>query len=345
MRIGSADTSQRVIVVAEVGNNHEGDPALAEELVRLAARAGADVVKFQAFNPDHYETARHGDRLARLRRFQLSHATFERLAAIAAEVGLAWLSTPFDLGSAAFLAPLVPVFKIASGDITFIPLLESVSRTGKPVILSTGAATIEEIEAAVACVRRVWRTGGISGSIALLHCVASYPVPSAQANLAAIMTLRERFPDCTIGYSDHTMGIEAAVAAVALGARIIEKHFTIAHDHSDFRDHQLSATPDELHALVERIRMTEAMLGTGEKVPQPCEVTGRVHFRRSIAAARDLSAGTVLQRVDLTWVRPADGIPPGREEDVIGRRLTCNIAAGMPIVPAHIVHTMAKESA
>lgn len=334
MRIGSIETSGRVAVVAEIGNNHEGDVALAEELIRLAADAGADAVKFQTFDTAHYVTIQDERRFAQLRRFELPRTAYLRLKSVADAAGVVLLSTPFDLGSVTFLDPFVPAFKIASGDITFFPLLEAVARTGKPLVLSTGAATIDEVQAAVACVRRVWRTFGITGSIALLHCVASYPVPPAQANLMAIATLRERFPDCTIGYSDHAMGIEAAVAAVALGARIVEKHFTIAHNHSDFRDHQLSATPDELRVLVGRIRMVEEMRGNGEKVPQVCEEGARVGSRRSIAAAHALPKGVVLVREHLTWVRPAGGIPPGEEIAVVGQRLREAVAAGVVIAPA-----------
>ncbi len=344
MRIGSLDTNTRVVVVAEVGNNHEGDSALAEELVHLAADAGADAVKLQTFNPDHYASSRDAERLARLRKFTLAHDAVRHLAAVARDVGIVFFSTPFDLGSVSFLEPIVPVFKTASGDITFYPLLDAVAATGKPVILSTGTATLDEVAAAVARVRTAQRAVGTTADLSLLHCVAAYPVPPEQANLRAITALRERFPDCTIGYSDHTMGDDAAVAAIALGARIIEKHFTIAHDHSDFRDHQLSATLDELRQLITRVRTTESMLGSGVKQPQPCEEQGRVAFRRSIAAAQDLPAGTVLAREHLTWVRPASGIPPGYEHEVIGKVLREPVPKGVIIERAWVAEAVVQRA-
>lgn len=336
MKICTHDTDSRVLIVAEIGNNHEGSIVAAEELIGRAAEAGADAVKFQTIIPERLVARTDERRLAQLRRFRLSYDDFRYLASVARRCGVLFLSTPFDCESAAFLDTLVPAYKVASGDLTFFPLLETVARIGKPIIISTGAATMDEIAAAVACVRQTWSARSASEDLALLHCVASYPVPPEQANIRAIVALRERFPDCTIGYSDHTIGTDAAVAAVVLGARIIEKHFTIAHDHSDFRDHQLSATPDELHALIERVRAVEPMLGSGEKVPQACEEVGRAALRRSIAAACDLPAGTVMTREHLTWVRPAGGMPPGDENAIVGRRLRESVTAGVAITPALI---------
>lgn len=327
MKIGTHDTSASVLIIAEIGNNHEGDVALAEELIGRAVEAGANAVKFQTIVPERLVSASETKRIAQLRRLCLSYDEFIRLAAVARRAGVVFLSTPFDLASVEFLVPLVAAYKIASGDVTFVPLYESVAATGKPIIASTGTATLQEVAAAVACVRRVWSARGISAELALLHCVASYPAPATQANLTAITTLREQCPDCTIGYSDHTLGNDAAVVAVALGARIIEKHFTLRHDYSDFRDHQLSATPEELRALVERIRLTETMFGSGEKVPQPCEEVGRVNFRRSIAAAVDLPAGHILTADDLTYLRPATGIPANACDTVVGQRLTRSVRA------------------
>ena len=330
MKIGAFDLDRQVLVVAEIGNNHEGSYALAEELIGLAAEAGAGAVKFQTFRTEHYVSSSQTERFARLKDFELGFDAFERLSRRAREAGLLFLSTPFDLESARFLDGIVPAFKIASGDNTFYHLLETVARTGKPMVISTGLASLEELRRAVELVEGTWHSLGIDQDLALLHCIAAYPAPTEQANLAAIQTLRENF-QCTVGYSDHTIGIEAAALAVALGARIVEKHFTVDNNYSDFSDHQLSADPPTLKRLIERVREAEAMLGGGAIGMQECERAGAKVMRRSIAAARDLDAGTVLGANDLTWVRPGGELPPGREELVLGRRLARRIARGEAI--------------
>ncbi|MDO8463198.1 MAG: N-acetylneuraminate synthase family protein [bacterium] len=344
MMIGHHNTASRVFVIAEIGNNHEGSRALAEDLIGRAALAGVDAVKFQTIVPERLVARTDERRLAQLRRFQLSYDDFRHLATVAQRAGVLFLSTPFDCESAAFLDALVPAYKVASGDLTFLPMIEVIAHTGKPVIFSTGAATVDEIRVAVAHVQGAWAARGVSGDHALLHCVASYPVPPGQANLGAISTLREQFPHSTIGYSDHTMGNDAAVAAVAIGARIVEKHFTLAHDYSDFRDHQLSATPDEIRVLVERIRAVELMMGSGVKVPQPCEEVGRSAFRRAVVAAEDLPEGIVLSAAHLTWVRPAGPFAPGQELGIIGKRLRRAVVAGTVLDPQCIEECMPERS-
>ncbi|HUE12546.1 MAG TPA: N-acetylneuraminate synthase family protein, partial [Planctomycetaceae bacterium] len=200
------------------------------------------------------------------------------------------------------------------------PLLEKVARTGKPVIVSTGVSDVSQIDATLRCLRGRWEAHAVVGELGLLHCVSSYPTPPEQTNLRSIPFLAERF-GCTVGYSDHTLGTEAAVLAVASGARIIEKHFTLDKHQSDFRDHQLSADPAELAELVKRIRAAETMLGTWDKPVQPCEAGSQTTIRRSIVAARDLKSGTPLGATDLKWIRPGGGLRPGNEGELIGRRL------------------------
>jgi sialic acid synthase SpsE len=196
--------------------------------------------------------------------------------------------------------------------------------------MSCGLADLTTIEASQEVIRRVWRGRGRGAFIALLHCVSSYPTPPEEANLLAIQTLSE-IAD-VVGYSDHTLGIEAAVAAAALGARIIEKHFTLDKNHSDFRDHQLSSDPEELRLLCERVTLVNLMLGDGLKRQMPCEASLLKAAKRSIAAAHDLPAGAVLTAADITWLRPGGGIPPGGESAVIGQRLRRGVQAG------HILH-------
>ena len=327
MKIGGLDTSERVLVVAEIGNNHEGDVRLAEEMVVRAAEAGADAVKFQTLRAEHLIAFQDRERLERLRSFELSYDQFERLAAVAEREGVMFLSTPFDLESAAFLNALVPAFKIASGDLTFVPLLETVASFGKPVMLSCGMASVEEIRTAKKHIEGVWQNNGIRREVAVLHCVSLYPTPPNRANLARIKRLRAALR-CTVGYSDHTLGIEAAVLAVALGARIVEKHFTLDKNHSDFRDHALSVDPPELSELVKRIRLAEALLGDGSLAPSAEELAQAETIRRSIATARDMDAGERVTEADLTWLRPGTGLPPGCEAAVIGKVLHTSLVKG-----------------
>ncbi len=334
MRVGPVDLSERVLVVAEVGNNHEGSLELALELVGLAAQAGVDAVKFQTMEPARLVSRDQAARLAQLSRLCLPRQAFPILAAEAQRQGLIFLSTPFDPQSLAQLAPLMPAVKIASGDNNHWALLESAALTGKPILLSTGLADLAQVRASRDFIHGVWSRAGLAGQLALLHCVCAYPTPPEQAGLLAIPELAGL--GATPGYSDHTLGVEAAVLAVALGARIVEKHFTLRHDYSDFRDHQLSADPAEMADMVARIRRAEAMLGRPEKTPAPCEDGNAVAARRSLAAGRDLPAGHVLDRTDLDWLRPGGGLAPGQERLALGRTLRRGLAAGQRITLADL---------
>ena len=257
MKIGSFDTDRAVLIVAEIGNNHEGSFELAADMVRRAAQCGVGAVKFQTVRAGQLVRRSEKARFDRLTQFELSERQFATLSELTRELGLLFISTPLSLDAAAFLGPLVDAYKIASGDNDFFPLIEKVARSGKPVVVSTGVSDVSQIDATVQFLRDQWKEGGTSGELGLLHCVSSYPTPPEQANLRSIPFLAERF-GCTVGYSDHTLGTEAAVLAVAAGARILEKHFTLDKHQSDFRDHQLSADPAEMDELVRRIRQAEA---------------------------------------------------------------------------------------
>lgn len=323
-------------VIAEIGNNHEGDMGVARELVEKAAETGVDAVKFQTFIPEKYADIRDDKRMAMLARFRLTFDQFADLAGLARDRGLIFISTPLDLESAAFLADCADALKIASGDNTFYPLVRQVAESGKPMIISTGLAGREEISKAVACVTDTWSEHGITQDLALLHCLVSYPAPPDQANLNAIKRLATEFPDQIPGYSDHTIGVDAARIAVSLGAKVIEKHFTLDTAYSDFRDHQLSADPETMTALVKAIREAESMLGAGDLDPRPCEEPNRVVVRRSVTAARDLTEGNVLGPDDIVWTRPGGGIPPGSESVVLGKRLTRALKQGDVLKPSDV---------
>lgn len=334
MRIGTHNLDERVFVVAEIGNNHEGDFSRAEEMIACAAAAGADAVKFQTIVPDRLVSAVETARIEQLTRYRFSYDQFARLAAAAGRAGVAFLSTPFDLDSVEALDPLVPAFKIASGDNDFPALLTAVARTGKPVLLSTGLLDLAGVRHAADHITGHWRGRGCPGELALLHCVAAYPTPAEDANLGALRTMAAL--GYTVGYSDHTLGIDAAVLSVALGARVIEKHFTLDKARSTFRDHALSADPVDLAELVRRVREAETLLGDGIKRVARSEQANATAARRAIAAARDLPAGHTLTADDLTWVRPRRGLEPGREAELIGRRLAGAVVRGEALTVAHV---------
>jgi len=327
-----------VFVIAEAGVNHNGDPELAERLVDAAADAGADAVKFQTFSADQvvassapkaeYQRERTPDgesQLEMLRALELGADTWARLVERCRERSLAFLSTPFDGPSVELLVELgVPALKIASPDLTNDLLLEQAAATGLPLLLSTGMATGDEVEAALRCV---------AGSpVVLLHCVSAYPAPVAEANVRAIPALAQRF-GVPVGFSDHTLGAEAALAAVALGACAVEKHVTLDRTLPG-PDHAASLSPDELAALVRSIRSVEQALGDGEKRPAPSEQPNIAVVRRSLAAARDLDSGTTLERAMLTALRPGTGIAPGRVAEVVGRTLVRDVQRGELLDPS-----------
>lgn len=330
MIIGKFDTARQPLLIAEIGNNHEGSLATARDLVIKAKSSGVSAVKFQTFRTEHYVSRNDAARFQRLKSFELSYGQFDELAALTRELGMTFLSTPFDLESVHRLEPMVDAYKIASGDNDFYPLIEAVCQKRKPIILSTGLAGLEHVKKMVAFIRDHWRAIGHDGSLAVLHCVACYPVTAESANLRAIQTMA-RALDCEVGYSDHTLGPTACIAAAALGARIIEKHFTLSKTYSSFHDHQLSADPEEIHFLVSAIQEVSRMLGDGIKEPQPCEQAGAALMRRGVVAAADLPVGHTLALGDITWVRPRQGLMPGEENLVLGYRLKRSVRRGEPI--------------
>jgi N,N'-diacetyllegionaminate synthase len=331
MKISDFDTDKKVLIVAEIGNNHEGSYSLAEEMIVSAAEAGADAVKFQTIRAAHLVSRSDQRRLEQLKAFELSSDVFSRLKRVADKAEIIYISTPFDLGVVDFLSPLVAAFKISSGDNTFYPLIERVAETGKPIIMSCGLAGLPQLQYVRALIDKVWYDTGAGVEMAVLHCVTAYPVPRKDANLALIRVLQDEL-GCTVGYSDHTLGIDAAVASVAAGARIVEKHFTLNKHQSDYRDHQLSADPDDLALMVQKIREVEELLGPGEKRLLSCEQNLVLPVRRSIVAARDLKVGEAVVWEDISWTRPAGGLQPGQEHLVLGRTLVRNIVQGHRIM-------------
>lgn len=328
-------TGRPCFIIAEAGVNHNGDPDLAMQLVDAAAQAGADAVKFQTFKADRIvtrsapkaayqiETTDSGEsQYDMLRRLELSEEMHRTLQEHAARKGLVFMSTPFDEGSSDFLFSLgMEVFKIPSGEITNLPLLAHVAKKGKPMIMSTGMANLGEIETALDCVHKEGNRRQI-----LLHCVSAYPAPPEQVNLRAMQTMASAF-GIPVGFSDHTLGIEVSLAAVALGACVIEKHFTVDRDLPG-PDHKAALEPHELAALVGGIRKVEHALGHARKGRVQCEEDVASVARRSLVAAKDIAPGTVLSVGSLMLRRPGTGIPPGMLSFVVGRTLKKPLKAG-----------------
>ena len=318
---------ERVLVIAEAGVNHNGSLETAGRLVEAARSAGADAVKFQAFRADRLVTrdARkalyqevqtgQGGQYDMLKRLEFSAAEFRRLSELADRVGIPFLASPFDPDSLAMLVELgVPAIKLGSGELTDLPLLRRAALSGKPLLLSTGMADEEEIAEALATVEQA---SSPAPPVILLHAVSSYPCPDVEANVRAVASLAQSFGR-PVGYSDHTEGDTAALAAVALGACVVEKHLTLDR-RSEGPDHAASIEPAELETLIRKIRAVENVLGTGEKKTQPSERPTREAARKSIVADRDISAGTILTPKMLAMKRPGTGMPPKRLEDLLGR--------------------------
>ena len=336
MKIGAVDTEERIVLVAEIGNNHEGSFDLAQEMIGQAAEAGADAVKLQTLIPEYFVSVQDKERLDTMRRFALSLADTERLIQKASDQGIYVFSTPLDLVSLSALVPLVNTIKVASGDITFTPLIEAVASSGLDTIISTGASTLAEVSVAVGILESIWAQKEIAPSLGILQCVSSYPAPPSSVNLRAMATLAATFPKATIGYSDHTIGVEAAVLAAAAGARIIEKHFTLDKEFSDFRDHSLSADVQDLRHLRDRLDHVELLLGRGGKSPDESEMAVIPNIRRSLAVVRDLPVGHTLEGNDLQCVRPEGGLPPSALSATVGRCLVVEKRAGEALLESDL---------
>ena len=315
-----------ILIIAEAGVNHNGSLVMAKQLADVAKAAGADIVKFQTAKPElvisrfaekaEYQKAETGEAESQLEMCKRIHLTFDEHAQLKEycdSIGIAYLSTPFDLDSIDFLQQLgTPMWKVPSGEITNLPYLEKIAATKKPVILSTGMSMISEIEDALT----ILEDGG-AGPITLLHCNTEYPTPIEDANLLAMQDLREQF-GLPVGYSDHTAGIEADIAAAALGAVVIEKHFTLDKALPG-PDHKASLSPEELTTMVAAVRKTELALGDGRKHVTESEAKNKPIARKSILAKRDIKKGETFTPENLTVKRPGDGISPMRWYDVLGK--------------------------
>jgi N,N'-diacetyllegionaminate synthase len=328
--------TKRTLIIAEAGVNHNGDLALARRLIDVAAEAGADLVKFQTFSADRlvtrtalkaaYQslaTADHESQHEMLHRLELSPLMHEDLIAHCAKREIGFFSTGFDIESVKLLVSLgQDHFKIPSGEITNLPYLRHIGQLEKAIILSTGMATMGEIEAAIDVLEQ---SGTPRERVTVLHCTTEYPTPMNEVNLSAMKSIQKAF-GVAIGYSDHTSGIEVAIAAVALGASVIEKHFTLDRELPG-PDHKASLEPSELKAMVAAIRNIEIALGDGIKRNTPSEVKNKPVARKSLVASRGIKAGEVFSSENIAAKRPGTGISPMRWDDVVGRISPRDLAA------------------
>jgi N,N'-diacetyllegionaminate synthase len=316
--------ADRILIIAEAGVNHNGSLEIAKKLIDTAKECGADIVKFQTAKLSslvsksapmaEYQKKNIGKEESQkdmLSKLLLPFDDYKILADYCKSVGIKFLSTPFDVESIEFLNPLLDIWKIPSGEITNYPYLVKIAKTGKDIILSTGMCTMQEVEDAVKVLK-----DNDAGKITILHCTTNYPTPMEDVNLKAMLTLKERF-GCDVGYSDHTRGIEVPIAAAALGATVLEKHFTLDRN-MEGPDHKASLEPDELREMVRAVRNIEMALGTGIKEPTDAELKNRLVARKSIIAARDIKKGELLTEENLTTKRPGNGISPMKWNEVTG---------------------------
>lgn len=344
------DLKDSCYVIAEIGVNHNGDVALAKDLIDASAEAGADAVKFQTFFADELvtrsaakapyqkeNTGKDESQHKMLKALELSEAEFLDLNDHCKAKDIAFLSTPFSQGAADLLERVgVNAFKISSGDLTYLQMLDHIGRKGRPIILSSGMGTVSEIEDAV---RTIELTG--NHQISILHCVSNYPASAEDCNLAAMDTIARAF-GYAVGWSDHTTGGAITLAAVARGARIIEKHITLDCA-MDGPDHAASMEPSDFNDLVRGIRDVERSIGNGRKGPTTAELDTAAVARRSLVAADDLPKGHFLVEEDIRILRPGTGLPPKQLPLLVGRTLAAPLAKGTPFELRHFSHANGSD--
>lgn len=345
----------KTLIIAEAGVNHNGSIDLALRLVDVAVSARADVVKFQTFKAEKlvtkdaerakYQSDNTGDsdtQFNMLKKLELTESMHSKIISYCQEKGILFLSTPFDEDAADYLEPLVPFWKIPSGEITNFPFLKHLARKNKPIILSSGMSTLEEVRDAINFIKSVWKSEGIEyfqprlinqslslPMLTVLHCTTAYPTPFLESNLRAIQSLHEEL-GVPVGYSDHTLGIEASVGAVALGSLVIEKHFTLDKTMPG-PDHKASLEPDELISLVTSIRNIEVALGQGVKHPTASELQNIKVIRKGMYYKRTMTSGEVVSESDISILRPATKLSPAKYETILNRKLNKSVSAGNEI--------------
>ncbi len=311
------------IIVAEIGNNHEGEFNKAINLIDAAAKSGADAVKFQTYKVESYYNKKFTEkkRFNRLKKFQLTFEEFEKLSKYSKKRGIIFFSTPFDIESAIFLNKIQRLFKISSGDNNFYPLINVLKSFGKPLIISTGLLSHKEIK------KLTYKLGIYKNKnkLGLLHCVSDYPAHNNDLNLSSISFLKKKFPEFNIGYSDHSLGIDSCKIAMMLGAFMIEKHFTLNKNTSSFHDHKISAEPKELLSLVNFSKNFIPMIGDFGKNPKRKELSNVKNLRRSAYFKRQMDNGTKIFSKDIVWLRPYKNSSIKNLKQIEGKKLNKNV--------------------
>lgn len=310
-----------VLFIAEIGGNHEGDFAYARRLLQLGLESGADVVKFQMYSGDGLVSAIESpDRNRHFKRFELAKAQYIALAEECIAGGAMFMASVWSLDLLRWIDSFIPIHKVGSGDLTCFPLIKNLVATGKPIILSTGLSSLDEIEGTIRYVEKLDPSYVTDQKLALLQCTSSYPCPDEDVNLRAMDVLRTTF-GLPVGFSDHSIGTLAVEAAVAMGATIIEKHFTDTREAKEFRDHKVSLTAAEVAELLPRLGRIVTLRGSADKGLTRSEhsTSHEISFRRSVYAVRDIAPGEVFDQDNLTVLRPACGLPANRFDDVIGK--------------------------
>ena len=336
MNIGNFDTNKKIFIVAEIGNNHEGNLSNAKKMIDLAHKAGANAVKFQTFKVEKFVYKKNLARFNQLKKFQLSYKEFKELKEYTKKRKMIFFSTPLDLDSADFLCKFTPVIKISSGDNNFYELIKKVIKSKKPLILSTGLMSTSNIKKILNFIQKNLNKNYLKKKVAILHCVTSYPVPSKYANIRSVSYIKNKFK-ITTGYSDHTIGIDACIASASLGARIIEKHFTLNKKHSKFRDHALSADYFDFKKMVKSIRNIEILLGKYSKDIQKIEKPFLKSARRAIYSATDLKNNSLISNNNIDFLRPGPTEIKLSFDNIKGKKTKKFIKSGNLIKPKNLV--------
>ncbi len=319
---------EKPIIVAEVGNNHEGNFNKAINLIDAATESGADAVKFQTYKIESYYNKKFTEkrRFKRLKKFQLTFDQFERLSNYSKKKKIIFYSTPFDIESAIFLNKIQKLFKISSGDNNFYPLIKLLKSFNKPTIISTGLLNYLDIKK----ITKYFH--GFKNKLAILHCVSSYPAKDDILNMKSVSFLQEKFPKFKIGYSDHSLSTDSCKIAIMLGAFMVEKHFTLDKNTSNFHDHKISADPKELKNLVNFSKNFQSMLGNYKKSPKIEEIKNKKNLRRSLYFKKDMSIGNQVLLKDIVWLRPFNNFSIKNPKEIGKKRLKKNVKKGDLII-------------
>lgn len=321
-------------LIAEIGGNHEGDFGVCKEMLQSAISGGAHAVKFQIYTGETIvNKSVDPERAAHFDKFSLRTDQYLELADLCEQGGVDFLASIWDFEQLEVFGSKMPFIKVGSGDLTAFPFLKKISQLGKPILLSTGLSTLKDIDLAYQYITKCNERYLEPGMLGIMQCTSMYPIPNSEANLRIMQVFRERYPQCVVGYSDHTMGTRACELAAILGADCLEFHFTLENINSSFRDHKVSLTQTTLKSLIENIRQNNIYLGTDEKKPTESELaSGHVQsFRRALYLKKDMKAGDVISEEDLTALRPAEGVSACRVEQLIGSVLRKDIMALTPL--------------